>query len=89
MAEEKKTVFEQLQDSLAIIIDELSEANNALYVTATTVMDLSDKLDTLNAKLDAVLGAATKVTSSPKETPVIPKPVPSTFKFAQLKKETK
>lgn len=89
MSKATKNVFEQLQESLATIVEELSEANNALYVVATTVMDLSDKLDSLSAKLDAITGAATKVVKPITEKPAVAKPAASTFKFAELKKEMK
>lgn len=89
MTKEKKNVFEQLQDSLAIMTEQLTNANDALYVVATTTIDLSDKLDTLSAKLDAILGEAKKTVEKKTETPA-PKIVePVKFSFEKLRQERK
>lgn len=89
MSKENKNVFEQLQESLAIIIEELTSVNDALYIVATTAIDLSDKLDALSSKLDAITGAATKVTEQPKEKPEVKKPEVPAFSFKELRKERK
>ena len=89
MTEEKKNVFEQLQESLAIIAEKLDEANNALYVVASTSLDLSDKLDELTAKLDAFIGAATKVTEKPAEAIGLAQPEIPELSFEKLRKERK
>ena len=89
MTEAKKNVFEQLQESLATIIEELSSTNDALYVVATTAIDLSDKLDALISKLDAIAGAAPKVVEPVAEKPAMkPQEVPE-FSFKGLRKEMK
>ena len=89
MTESKKNVFEQLQESLALIAEELHNANDALYVVATETMDLNEKLGILSSKLDAIIGAATKVAVEKKETPVMKKPEVPAFSFKELKKEMK
>ena len=89
MSEKTRNVFEQLQESLASIAEQLSSANDALYVVATTAMDLSDKLDALSSKLDAIIGSATKVTAQPKEVPVMKKSEIPAFSFEIIRKETK
>lgn len=89
MTEEKKNVFEQLQESLAIIAEELSEANNALYVVATTTLELNDKLDSFMAKLDAIISVTPKVTEQPTEAQKLTQPEISPFSFEKLRKERK
>lgn len=89
MSEKTRNVFEQLQESLASIAEQLSSIDDALYVVATTAIDLGDKLDALSSKLDAVIGAATKVTAQPKEVPVVKKPEVPAFSFKELRKEVK
>jgi hypothetical protein len=89
MNEKTKNVFEQLQESLATIIDELSSVNDALYIVATTAIDLNDKLDILGSKLDALTGAATKVIEPVTEQPAVKKPEIPKFSFTKLRAETK
>ena len=89
MAQEKKNVFEQLQETLSLIAEELHNANDALYVVATETMDLSAKLDILSSKIDVIIGAATKVTPTVTEKPAVKKPEDMKFSFEKLKKEKK
>ncbi|MBU1066970.1 hypothetical protein KKE60_04250 [Patescibacteria group bacterium] len=89
MSKKKLSVFGQLQESLLIIADQLDTANNALYVIASTTLDLDDKLEQLNAKLDVMAGAATKVTAKTTEKPEAKLPEVPTFEFQKLKKEMK
>lgn len=89
MNEKTRNVFEQLQEALANIAEQLSSANDALYVVATTAMALNDKLDALSSKLDAITGAATKVVGPVKEIPVVKQPEVPSFSFPKLLKEMK
>jgi len=78
MIEETKTVFDKLNEILAIMAEELHGANDALYVVATEMIDLNERLDALNAKLDKITSQPVKVklenTPQPKQkAPVFPK----------------
>ena len=55
MAEKTRNVFEQLQESINKVAEQLHDANDALYVVATETMDLNEKLGNLIAKLDDIL----------------------------------
>lgn len=89
MSKKDQNVFERLQETLATVIEQLSNANDALYVMATTAIDLNDKLDALTSKLDAALGIATKVTEKSTEIQQAPKiPLPK-FSFEKLRQEIK
>ena len=89
MAQEKKNVFEQLQEALSLIAEELHNANDALYVVATETMDLNGKLDTLSSKIDAIISTATKITPVTTEKPAVKKTEPVKFSFEKLRKEMK
>lgn len=89
MTEKTKNVFEQLQESLALIAEQLSNANDALYVVATETMDLKDMMETLISKLDAISITPTKATAKTTETLAAKKPEAPTFSFEKLRKETK
>ena len=89
MSKEKRNVFEQLQESLANVVEQLINANNALYVVATETMDLSEQVGLLNSKLDKIIDAATKVVEPVAEKPEVkPQEVPA-FSFKELRKEIK
>lgn len=68
MAEKQKNVFEKFDEGLRIIAEELNGANNALYVVATSVLDLDDKLDALTAKIDSLIDIVTKLLAKEAET---------------------
>jgi len=89
MNEKTRNVFEQLQESLANVVEQLINANDALYVVATETMDLSEQVGLLNSKLDKLISAATKVVEPVAEKPAAkPQEVP-TFEFKNLRKEMK
>jgi len=89
MSKKKQDVFEQLQESLKAVYDQLSDANAALYIVATSVIDLGEKLDTFIAKIDAITVKATEEPIEQPEKPEVPKPEVPTFSFKELKKEMK
>ena len=55
MIEETKTVFDKLNESMATIAEELNNSNTLFYGTVATLLELTDKLNALNAKLDDIL----------------------------------
>lgn len=89
MSKETKNVFEQLQESLSAVYDQLSDVNAALYIVATTGIDLSEKLDEVIAKLNEITNAAIRVVEPVAEKPEVPKPEVPAFSFKELKKEMK
>lgn len=89
MAEKQKNVFEKFDEGLRIIADELNGANNALYVVATSVLDLDDKLDALTAKIDSLIDIVTKLLAKEAETPVTKVPETSPLTYPEGKKRAK
>jgi len=89
MTEKAKNVFEQLQESLNMIAEQLSNANDALYVVATETMDLKDMMETLISKLDTITITSAKTTAKAPETLAVKAPEVPKWSFEKLRKETK
>ena len=88
MAEKTRNVFEQLQESINKVAEQLHDANDALYVVATETMDLNEKLGNLIAKIDQVLSKSVKVTLDEGTVPAPKEPEENTaVKYAYPSKQ--
>jgi len=89
MAEKELNVFEKFDEGLRIIADELNGANNALYVVATSVLDLDEKLDALTAKIDNLIDIVTKLITKQTETQTVKIPETPLLTYPEGKKAVK
>ena len=88
MIEETKTVFDKLNESMATIAEELNNSNTLFYSIVATLLELTDKLNALNAKLDQVLSKPVKVTLDEGTVPAPKEPEENTaVKYAYSSKQ--
>jgi hypothetical protein len=61
MVKEKKNVFEKVEELMTLVLEELETANSILYALGSELFDVGDKIDSLSAKVEGLIGVPLKV----------------------------